>query len=261
MPNTLTQEPAVPNEGMAVAKELLAPDRGFMSIIEKLAIEPTLQSVEVIERMMAAHERWEARQAEKQFNEAMMRLKEKLPIITKKGLISFSGVDKKGNAYSQETPYAKYEDIHKAIKPFLKEEGFSVTYPLAVGDKPLVTFKISHIGGHSDTSSMTLPLDTSGSKNNLQGAGSTVSYCKRYLLTSYLDIISEGEDNDGNGAPITEEQAEDIKTALKETGSDVKKFLSYMKAESVEEIPTKNYQKAKSLLDSKKAKQAKEKAI
>ncbi len=59
---------------------------------------------------------------------------------------------------------------------------------------------------------MPLPLDTSGSKNNIQGMGSSLTYGKRYLVTAMLNIVTEGEDKDGNdNPPITEEQVNKIR--------------------------------------------------
>jgi hypothetical protein len=45
---------------------------------------------------------------------------------------------------------------------------------------------------------MTLPLDTSGSKNNVQAVGSSTSYGKRYTATLLLNIRTKGEDDDGH---------------------------------------------------------------
>jgi hypothetical protein len=43
---------------------------------------------------------------------------------------------------------------------------------------------LSHELGHSEETTMTLPLDTSGSKNNVQAVGSSTSYGKRYTATA-----------------------------------------------------------------------------
>ncbi len=48
---------------------------------------------------------------------------------------------------------------------------------------------------------MICPLDQSGSKNAIQGAGSSVAYGKRYTLCAILNIVTNGDDR--NGAAVT----------------------------------------------------------
>jgi len=69
-----------------------------------------------------------------------------------------------------------------------------------------------------------------------------------------LNLVFCDEDDDGMKAghvPITDEQAAEIKDKLRATGSDVKKFLEYLGADSVDEIAAKNYSKAINALNRK----------
>ena len=59
---------------------------------------------------------------------------------------------------------------------------------------------------------MVLAVDTSGSKNATQGAGSSASYGKRHTYKAMLNIIEDGEDNDGAGSTVVEK--EDWQTKL-----------------------------------------------
>jgi hypothetical protein len=90
---------------------------------------------------------------------------------------------------------------------------------------------------------MTLKADTSGSKNATQGAGSTTSYAKRYLLCSIFNIITEGQDNDGHGEEdcITEDQLMTIETLVRDTKADVPKLLTFAGVGSMKEIPASKY--------------------
>jgi hypothetical protein len=108
------------------------------------------------------------------------------------------------------------------------------------------TGKLSHVKGHSETRSISLPADSSGGKNSIQAVGSTTSYAKRYLVGMLLNIITKGEDDDANGAGarITDEQAQQIEKLINQTGSDRRRFLTYIGAESVEDIKLKDYGKA-----------------
>ena len=42
------------------------------------------------------------------------------------------------------------------------------------------------------------PLDTSGSKSNVQGVGSTNSHLRRYIACNIFNIVIVGDDDDGN---------------------------------------------------------------
>jgi hypothetical protein len=60
---------------------------------------------------------------------------------------------------------------------------------------------LSHVNGYVEHGgAMPLALDTSGSKNGTQGAGSTVSYGKRFTLKAMLNIVDAGVDDDGQSA-------------------------------------------------------------
>ena len=225
----------------------------FMDMIAQNINKPDFNP-EILHRLIDANERVINRQAQMDYDAAMIRLQHKLAgvKITKTGLISFSGTDKKGASFKQETPYAKLEDIDKVLRPLMKEEGFVVTYLTEGTDRVIVKCKISHSGGHSETSTMQLPLDTSGSKNNLQGAGSSISYGRRYTLCAMLNLITVDEDDDANGGTIDDGQAKYIKDLLKETKADTTKFLKWIEAQNVEEILFKNYRKAVAELEKKR---------
>lgn len=225
---------------------------GYMAMIEKLATNPTAQSVEVIERMMNLQVQWETRQAEKEFNEALARIAQKMPRITKEKGVNYT---KEGEAPKKDAfKYATYETIDKLIRPLLVEEGLSLSYNTETreGGGAVVTATLSHKNGHSRRASIPVPLDTSGGKNNIQGMGSTYSYGRRYTMGMLLNIITVGEDDDGAGGAITDEQAVQIKDGLRETDLNVVKFLKAMKAETVEEIRTKEFPRALAAIENKR---------
>jgi len=222
---------------------------GMLAIIERVASDPHAD-VEKLERMLSLQERIMTKQSEIDFTEALARMKPKLPKVEKKGMIKFT--DK--NGVERNTPHARYEDIQEAIDPHLATEGFTISFDTtaAPNSMPIISCTLAHKGGHSKTISMPLPLDTSGSKNNLQAMGSTISYGKRYLVGMMFDLVIKGEDDDAQGGAITDAQAKEIKDGLKETGLDTVKFLKTLKAESVEEIRTRDYARATSAIDAKK---------
>jgi ERF superfamily len=228
-----------------------------LEIFQALARDPTIEPSRIAQ-LMELQERAEKREAERQFIAALNRLQPQLPRVQKKGRIAF---ESKRTGDSQNTPYALFEDIDAAVRPLLHAEGFSISFgtsPLEKGGI-LITATLSHAAGHSRTESMPLPFDTSGSKNNIQAVGSTLSYGKRYLVCAMLNIITEGEDDDGAGIGFIDERQTntiiDMFGACEMTPESQSKFLALMKAEAVSEIHKRDYPKAMTLLRAKLRKQ------
>jgi hypothetical protein len=63
-----------------------------------------------------------------------------------------------------------------------------------------ITGTLSHKFGHHESTTMRLPFDDTGSKNNVQAIGSSVSYGKRYVYCMLLNINITEDDDDGNSA-------------------------------------------------------------
>jgi hypothetical protein len=236
--------------------DLPAVQGGYMAMIERLAENPTVQSVEVIERMMAMQEKWEAKQAEKAFNEAMARIAKKLAdirIVKSKSVAYDMEKGNKAAGQKEAFRYTPLDEIDKIVRPLLIEEELSVSYTTETreGGGAVVIGRLSHAGGHYREASIPLPLDNSGGKSNVQGMGSTFSYGRRYTLCMLLNIITL-DDDDGSGGPVSDEQAAEIKKGLKETGLDIAKFLKTLKAESVEAIRARDFKRAITAIDARR---------
>ena len=195
---------------------------------------------------------------------AMVALKPLLPIIDRKGriVIHTKGAEKIDANIQQSTPYALWEDIDAAITPILYDHGFVLTFRCGAGQdgRITVTGVLSHEIGHSEETTMQLPLDTSGSKNNVQAVGSSTSYGKRYTAGLLLNLRTKGEDDDGrkggDPGPISEEQAETILGLLTRDKSDVQLFCKSMKVANVLEIPAARYGEAVERINTRAAKVA-----
>lgn len=227
---------------------------GILAVIERAAINPDIDVTKMM-ALLDMQERIMAKNAESAFNDAMTRLQEAMPRITKDGNIEF--VDNKNN--HRKTPFATYENIDKAIRPLMIAEGFSIAFNSEWGESgATIHATLSHRDGHSRKASIRLPLDSSGSKNSLQAMGSTISYGKRYLVTMMLNIVTEGEDNDGDDAHqfIDTEQAATLDTMILETKANRASFLKYIGAESVQKILASDYQKALNALKAKEKQNA-----
>lgn len=231
---------------------------GFLQVIQSVVENPNMNP-EVIHRLIDAQERVLNKNAEMAFHAAMARLQPRLPRIEKKGKIDFTS---KKTGEQQVTPYARYEDIDQAIRPLLSEEGFSLSFNTEWGnDGVMASGTLAHREGHHQQASIRLPLDTSGSKNNIQAMGSTISYARRYLTKMLLNIVEVGEDDDGaTSEPLLEEQLQEINELLERTGTEATKFCDALGLPELEKIQQKDFTRALNALKSKEALQKKKKA-
>lgn len=260
-------EPALQQEPKAVAKrktgEVAAPvseGDALISMIERAARDPNVD-IDKMERLFTMRERMTAHQAKTAYLKALSDLQAELPTIAKLGTINKNEKDNKGqNTGKQEvmTKYAKWEDVVDGISPFLFKNGFSLSFRIAnpTPDRLAVTAVLGHKDGHSEETSMSLPIDSSGAKNNVQGWGSSTSYGKRYTAFALLNISARGEDDDGRaaGEPATigAEQIGNLQTAIDDTSADIAKFCRYFKIEAIGALPASRFQEAMTLLEGKK---------
>ncbi len=105
--------------------------------------------------------------------------------------------------------YASLDDIIEMAKPILAENGLaSVQSPTMSGDDCGVITKVIHKGGYEmDCGLLLLPLGRGG---GAQGAGSSITYARRYAYSAVLSIACD-DDDDGNAAQ-KEKPAKPVKT-------------------------------------------------
>lgn len=146
----------------------------------------------------------QAHQAKSEFDDAFVALQAELPSIRRDGKIEVRKKDASGErtgALQQSTPYATFNAIHEAIKPLLAKYGFGLSFSTApTADGRLIVKTTLSRKGHSISTEFPLPAETSGSKNNVQGWGSSQSYGKRYGTIALLNIVShDPRDADTDG--------------------------------------------------------------
>lgn len=180
---------------------------GILAVIERAARDPNTD-IDKLERLFALRERIEDREAKLAFTEAKIAMRAELPEITMKGAIRIV----KDGKLIQETPFARFEDIHDAVMPVLAAHGFDLAFRngLSPDGKVRVTTILSHVGGHEEETHFDLPHDSSGSKNSVQAVGSSTSYGKRYGTLSILNIKVAGEDDDGVAASYKDPKGEPL---------------------------------------------------
>ena len=227
-------------------------------MIERAARDPSVD-VAKMERLFEMSERARSNAARMAYDEAFATMQTEMPEIDKRGKIIIK--EKGGEKVIQSTPYALWDDTNRLIKPILSKHGFGLSFRVTQTPERLTTTAIlSHRSGHREETGFAAPIDNTGSKNNVQGWGSSMSYGKRYAATAILNITTRGEDDDGNKAgapePISDEQAATLREWIEATQSDQAAFCTYYKIDTLTALPSAKYDAAVKTFEAKKKKQA-----
>jgi hypothetical protein len=233
----------------------------FLAMIERAARDPSVD-IDKMERLFAMRERMQAQQAKTAYLVALAEMQPKLPIVTKRGIINTNEKDERGAKTGSQkamSKYALWEDINEAITPILKDGGFSLSFRIShpTPDRVAVAAVLGHREGHTEETTLALPIDATGAKNNVQGWGSSVSYGKRYTALALLNISARGEDDDGNAAggkpveKITAEQAESLKALAKKTNLDLQIIYEHFKVDDVADLTPAQWQTARNKINKK----------
>lgn len=195
------------------AKEVATYGGSLLAVIERAARDPNVD-IDKMERLLAMQERVNAHNAKLAFLAAKREMRPHLPAIDRNGHIIITDRNDK-NKVIQDTPYAKFEDIHFAVMPILTEYGFDLSYRNATAPdgKVRVITILSHSEGHEEETYFDLPHDGSGSKNAVQAIGSSTQYGKRYGTVNILNLRVAGEDDDAKTATYKDTTGEPLARA------------------------------------------------
>lgn len=212
-------------------------------------------SVEALEKLLALQERWEAGLGRKAFDAAISAAKAEIPTIRKNREVDFTS--QKGRTHYKHEDMA---EIARTVDPILSKHGLSYRYRTTQEAAAVtVTCILSHRDGYSEETSLSAAPDQSGNKNHIQAVGSAVTYLQRYTLKMALGLAAS-EDDDARGvgsAPlINADQYQVLIGLIEEAGADQDKMLHFLKAESLEEITTKQFDVGVSMLRKKIAQNA-----
>ena len=144
--------------------------------------------IDKLSKLMDLQERWENNQAKKAYVAALAQFSADAPAIVK-------------TRQAHKTKYAGLSETLTAIKPVMQSNGLSHSWKTSQeGAQITVACIVTHIQGHSEETSLSSGSDTSGSKNDIQAIGSTVSYLERYTLYAILGLASGDDDGQATGA-------------------------------------------------------------
>ena len=237
----------------------------MLQIIAQAAANPAVDTGKMRELLQMQKEIREE-EARIAFTEAKVAMALELPIIDRDGCIK---IEKHGKLI-QETPYSTFENMMEVVRPILTKHGFDFYAEPDEGNEqaPIVMRgHLNHVGGHGVTCAIPLPFETSGSKNNVQGIGSSLQYGRRYCLISLCSIISRrpgDSDTDGN-APVEPKQTIDgsqakaLLKAINDSGIKLDRFLKHYEIKAPHELPSASFDEAlKSLANYKREREARE---
>lgn len=203
--------------------------------------------LEKLEKLLNIQERWEALVAKKAFHKAMAAFKANPPKIMK---------DKKVAYLQVKYSHATLANITESISKELSKYGLSASWVTKQDKLISVTCKITHELGHSEETTLSAGADVTGSKNDIQAIGSTITYLERYTLLALTGLATFDMDDDGKaiGAPVVEyisekEQSQiiDCLGVLKKTE---KSFCELMKVTSLAKLPKEKYLQGMNLIKS-----------
>jgi hypothetical protein len=259
-PSQIKDRPSPPapinkSQEVAVHQPSAAPaaPKSVLAIIAEAASNPAVNP-ENMRALLDMQKEIVAEERKQAFDAAFIALQAELPVINKDGKIEI----RKDGKLLQSTPYATFETIMDVVQPLLTKHGFGLSFETkAAGEKLLV---IGHLIGHGHErhTEFPLPAEASGSKNNVQGWGSTEKYGMRYATIALLNIRSRAlQDADTDGFPgdfkrskggglaeappkqetLTASEAKSLREKMDECGVDVAKFCGHFGLTKVADLP------------------------
>jgi len=240
----------------AVAKPADAAEgtRDVMAVVD--AAIQSGYSPDMIEKMMALAERYEANNARRAFYQALADFRAEAPAIEKNARVHFK-TDKGVTDYR----HATLDHIVEQVSPILARYGLSFRWDLEQLDGGALRVRciVSHRDGHYEVTPMESGRDTSGSKNNLQALGSAQTYLQRYTLMAALGLATAMPDDDGRSAgtsggadeaaKISEKQQSELLDLIEAASLTTSRFCENYRIDAVEELPAAWFETVKGRLN------------
>lgn len=221
--------------------------------------------VQRLDQLLALKERYDKEEARKAYTQAMANFKSENISIKKDRTVSFPHTDGQGKTTYK---HASLGNIIGIAVPALARHGLSHRWDCKrEADRIEVRCVMTHSAGHSqETDWWPGPLDSSGKKNAIQQAASTVTYLERYTFLMITGLAVEEQDDDGSQGGgveevelITEDQQNEIHAMIVDNQLDMDVFLRWLantaiRAARIQDIPADHFDKVvKKIKDTIKA--------
>lgn len=226
----------------AVAKKTQEPTP---ELLIKAAIEKGVDA-QTINSLMEMRNSLKREQAREAFYDALSAFQADLPPIPRTRIIK----DKYGNVRSR---YADLDDIRQTIAPFLSKHGLSFRFEFTPQEGQMViSCIVTHKAGHSETTSIPMPVDQGMQASAQQKVGATMTYGQRYTLIGGLGITSADQDTDGQAYNfIDDRMVVKLMNLIDKTGADYEKFLTSFNIPRVSDLTVDDAPKAIKALNRK----------
>ncbi len=173
----------------------------------------------------------EKQREKKEYYKALNTFQAKCPVIVKDKEV----YNKHGKLRYK---YAPLEDIVSQTRKLLSECGFA--YSILTNNVDalmIVTCCVYHIDGHSESTSMTIPIDPDAYMNAAQKVASAITYAKRYSFCNAFGILTGDEDDDANSTVGQKKQEipEENKKVYREIYNLIKERRIFTEAEYQED--------------------------
>lgn len=243
-------------------QQLIVPETADMAVSMPRLMEIAIQAdkVDALERLVALDERMSARRAAQAFSDAMARFKATCPPVPRRTENTQFKVTRNGVVAPRR--YATLEDIEATVRGPAGACGLSFRWGDAKvdGEKLTLTCIVSHSDGHSEASSVTLPLESRAGCSEAQKYGAVMTYAQRYSLIHAFGLTTCDDDTDAAPAEpermVTPEQVQVIESLLdKRPAGSRARLLDYLKEKfgstTLEELPASRFEWLRSDLERK----------
>lgn len=229
-----------PSEPVPVERSETA---AVLHMIERAARDPSVDMDKML-KLMDMRDKAEIKQARKAFDEAVAVAKSQIPPIVRNA---------KGH---NDKKYADFAAIAAVVDPILGKSGLSYRFRTVQTEKAITVTCVLFGHGHSEENTLTGPPDNSGNKSAIHSIGSTLTYLQRYCLVQALGLAASNDDDGkaaGLGETVNLEQVEQLVALADEVGADKEAFCRYFKVDGFADIKVKDFDRAISALNKKRA--------
>lgn len=154
-------------------------------------------NVALLEKLMDLAERWRlaqaaerAAQAEREYVTAFAQFKQNMPDVVKDMLNKQYGSD-----------YSSLANLVNKTNQHLGAYGLNARWDIEQEEGMAIICILTHVGGHKERVRIRGPIDTSGTKNALQGIKSTLTYLEGATFQAITGVVARSAcaDDDANG--------------------------------------------------------------
>jgi hypothetical protein len=254
MSNAAKQEIVEHSNNAAPVATLQSQPDTFMRLFERLATDPTIP-LDRIEKLLDMQRDLEDRKAKDAYMASMALAQGEIKAV----------VADKDNKQTK-SRYASYTALDDMVRPIYSKHGFALSYDTEDSEKPDHVRIVADCSnaGHTRRHHVDMPCDGKGAKGGdvmtkthaFKGA---VSYGKGILLTMIFNIpISDKSDDDGNSAGaidasiITDAQADELRQIALSVKADMDRFCNFFRVESLVDLPSREFDRAKKMLGAKR---------